>query len=70
MVGELRAHAVFTGLRGKPASDIEALAQLLARVSVMAWSLRSRIAEVDINPVLVRREGEGVVAADALVVLR
>jgi hypothetical protein len=31
---------------------------------------RERIAELDINPVLVRPEGQGVVAVDALIVLR
>lgn len=70
MISELRGSRLFEAARGKPARDTEALAATLARVSVMAWSLRERIAEVDINPLLVRAEGQGVVAADALVVLR
>jgi acetate---CoA ligase (ADP-forming) len=70
MIGELRAAAVFAGVRGKPARDVEALAQALVRVSAMAWILRTRIAEIDINPLLVRTRGDGVVAADALIVLR
>ena len=36
----------------------------------MAWEQHERIAELDINPVLVRPEGQGMVVADALVVLR
>jgi hypothetical protein len=40
------------------------------RVSALAWTLRDRLAEIDINPLLVRPRGSGVVAADALVVLR
>jgi hypothetical protein len=36
----------------------------------MAWLTRERVAEMDINPVLVRPVGKGVVAADALVVLK
>jgi hypothetical protein len=46
------------------------LAQTLARVAALAWTLRDRIAELDINPLLVRPAGCGVVAADALLVLR
>jgi len=70
MIVELRGHKLFEALRGKPARDTEALAQTLSRVSTMAWTLRERIAEVDINPLLVRSRGQGVVAADALVILR
>ena len=40
------------------------------RVSTLAWALRDRIAELDINPLIVREQGQGVVAADALLVLR
>lgn len=70
MIVELRGHKLFEAARGKPARDTEALAAALSRVSVMAWALRERIAEVDINPLLVCSRGQGVVAADALVVLR
>jgi hypothetical protein len=70
MIGELRAASIFGGVRGKPARDVEALAHTLVRIASMAWILRSRIAEIDINPLLVRPQGAGVVAADALIVLR
>ena len=70
MIGELRAASMFEGVRGKPARDVEAFAQALVRVSSMAWVLRDRVAEIDINPLLVRARGAGVVAADALIVLR
>lgn len=70
MIAELRGRQLFEASRGRPARDTQALAETLTRVSVMAWMLRERVAEVDINPLLVRVEGQGVVAADALVVLR
>jgi len=70
MIDELRARALFDGVRGRPAVDVEALAAALARVSVLAWSLRDRLVEMDINPLLVRPVGQGVVAADALAVMR
>lgn len=70
MIGELRMRELFAGVRGAPPRDVEALADVLARASSLAWNERARIVEVDINPLLVRPAGEGVVAADALVVLR
>jgi acetyltransferase len=70
MITELRAHEVFRGVRGRAACDVAALAQALVRVSELAWVMRDRLAELDINPLLVRPEGRGVVAADGLLVLR
>jgi acyl-CoA synthetase (NDP forming) len=70
MIRELRAADLFKGQRGQRPRDVQALAQLLVTVSRLAWVQRERIAELDINPVLVRPEGQGVVAVDALIVLR
>jgi acetyltransferase len=70
MISELRAVRVLQGVRGRPACDVDALAGVLTRISVLAWQERERLSELDINPLMVRREGLGVVAADALLVLR
>ncbi|MBI3938409.1 MAG: acetate--CoA ligase family protein [Betaproteobacteria bacterium] len=70
MIGELRGKAIFDGVRGRAPLDTEALAEALVAVSRLAWDLRERIQELDINPLLVRPRGKGVAAADALVVLR
>ena len=70
MIVELRASPVFAGVRGQTPRDVGALAQILAKVSEFAWLLRDRIAEMDLNPVLVRPAGSGVVIADALIVLK
>jgi acyl-CoA synthetase (NDP forming) len=70
MIRELRAADLFKGQRGQRPRDVQALAQLLVTVSRLAWVQRERISELDINPVLVRPEGQGVVAVDALIVLR
>ncbi len=66
MISELRASAILRGVRGRPAGDVEALAQALVAVSNLAWQLRASLEEMDINPLLVRPHGRGVVAADAL----
>jgi len=70
MIGELKARAVLDGGRGAAPRDLEALCAALVQVSALAWQLRDRLAELDINPLLVRPRGQGVVAADALIVLR
>ncbi len=70
MIDELRTRAIFDGLRGGPPRDRDALAAVLARISELAWDLRGRLVELDLNPLFVRARGQGVVAADALIVLR
>jgi len=40
----------------------------IVAVSNLAWDLRDQIKEMDINPLLVRPKGKGVLAADALIV--
>ena len=58
------------GFRGRPAADLAALADTLVRVSHLAMHMQGRLAELDINPLMVLPRGRGVKAADALVVLR
>jgi hypothetical protein len=70
MIAELRGARLFEGYRGKPAADKEALAKALVAVSTMAMAIAPRLKELDINPVFVREAGKGVVAADALLVLK
>jgi succinyl-CoA synthetase beta subunit len=70
MLDELKGRALLDGARGLRSSDVDALAQALVRVADLAWTLRGRLQELDINPLLVRPHGQGVIAADALVVLR
>ncbi|MEP7261356.1 MAG: acetate--CoA ligase family protein, partial [Usitatibacter sp.] len=69
MIGELRGVALLRGFRKRPPADVGALATSLARLSRVAWALRADLLELDINPLMVRPSGKGVVAADALVVL-
>jgi acetate---CoA ligase (ADP-forming) len=70
MVADLRARALFDGVRGGVPLDIDALVEALAKVSTLAWCLRDRLHELDINPLLVRPTGQGVIAVDALAVMR
>lgn len=68
MIASLKGAKVFEGVRGAPPADVDALAELLAKVSVFAASEAGRIDSVDLNPVRVLPKGQGVVALDALIV--
>lgn len=68
MIGEIRGTALLAGYRGRPALDVAALADALARVSLLIADHAERIAEIDVNPLFVMEKG--VVAADALIVLK
>lgn len=70
MIAGIRGARLLEGWRGRPALDVAALADTLARVSWLIADHADRIAELDINPLFVRAAGRGVVAADALVVLK
>ena len=70
MIEEIKGAALLKGYRGKPALDVAALADALSRVSLLIADHADRIAEIDINPLFVREAGQGVSAADALIVLK
>jgi acyl-CoA synthetase (NDP forming) len=67
MIDETQAAQLLKGFRGKPPADVEALVDALVRVSQLAVDLGDRIAALDVNPMLVLPEGQGVRAVDALV---
>jgi acyl-CoA synthetase (NDP forming) len=68
MIGEVRAMRMLQGFRGKPAGDLDALAQAIVALSQLATM--SDVTEAEINPLIVRPHGEGVIAVDALVRIR
>lgn len=70
MVAEVKGAKLLRGFRGQPPADVDALADTLVRVSHLAVHLEGRLAELDINPLMVLPAGQGVKAVDALVVLQ
>jgi acyl-CoA synthetase (NDP forming) len=68
MLAELKAAPLLSGFRGAAKADIPALSQLISQISALAAAAREQISEIEINPVLVHPEGEGVTIVDALVV--
>jgi acetyltransferase len=67
MIEETQAARLLAGFRGRPTADLDALVDVLVRVSQLAVDLRGYIAALDINPLMVLREGHGACAVDALV---
>jgi len=68
MIAELRGAAILKGARGKPPGDLDALAETLSKLSLFAAAQKGQFSSIDINPLLVRPQGHGVVALDALIV--
>ncbi len=66
MIGGIRAAEVLDGVRGGPASDRRALAQMIERVSRLITDF-PEITEVDLNPVLASQSGATAVDARLLV---
>ena len=66
MVREVKGHALLDGVRGRPPVDIDALVDVIMGVQRLALDLSGELAELDINPLVVRPSGA--VALDALAV--
>ncbi len=64
----LKQAAILQGWRGAPALDVAALADLIVQIGrVMEGN--PRIREIDLNPVIIHPNGDGVVALDALMLV-
>ncbi|MDE2302327.1 MAG: acetate--CoA ligase family protein [Sphingomonadales bacterium] len=65
----LKQAPLLTGWRGAPRRNLAALAALIRRLAALLIA-EPRLAEIDLNPVIVHAPGEGAVALDALMLLR
>jgi acyl-CoA synthetase (NDP forming) len=68
-LGQLKCAPLFNGFRGAPPADLNAAADVILAVAGMVENDPSSIIELDINPLMLLAEGQGVVAADALISL-
>jgi hypothetical protein len=69
MIAQVRGLMPLGGYRGLPAGDLAALAQAIVAWSGLATLDGPTIREAEINPLIVRPAGLGVMAVDALVKL-
>ncbi|HSW19446.1 MAG TPA: acetate--CoA ligase family protein, partial [Ramlibacter sp.] len=65
---KLKLWTLLQGFRGKPRADIEALARAAVKFGDL-FLASPEVSEFEINPVIVRKQGEGLASVDALVTL-
>ena len=70
MIRSIRGAAILDGARGAQPADVEALADMLSRLSVFAAGAGDRLLSIDLNPVLAMPEGQGAYALDAVIELK
>jgi len=70
IISEIKGYPLLTGFRGRGRGDTAALAEVLIAVSHLAVDLKDDLAELDINPLIVLPEGQGVKLADALIIAK
>jgi hypothetical protein len=64
MIHRTKGVKLLEGARGRPRGDIEALANLLVRLGDFAVANVGRFRALDLNPIIVKPQGEGIVAVD------
>jgi acyl-CoA synthetase (NDP forming) len=64
MCAELKLYPVLKGVRGRPPADLDAIADAVVRVSWLAADLGARLQDFELNPLIVRAAGAGLVAVD------
>jgi len=69
MIDSIKMSSLFKGFRGSPPADIEAIQDLLLRLSAMVEDIPN-IAELDFNPVKVMPQGKGYYIVDARIMLK
>ncbi len=68
MVESIRSYKLLTGVRGQAPADLDAVVDTILRVAQLVVDF-PEIAELDINPLLVREQGKGAVAVDMRLIL-
>ncbi|UOD50457.1 acetate--CoA ligase family protein [Orrella daihaiensis] len=70
MIHSIKGAPLLLGARGQAKADLKALAKMLAKLSAFAVAAGPKLQSIDLNPVFVMPEGEGVYAADAVITLQ
>lgn len=67
MLHELKAFALLDGYRGKPRADLAAACRAIVAVGNALLAAPAHVAEIEVNPLLIKEAGQGVAVLDALI---
>ncbi|MCY4364327.1 MAG: acetate--CoA ligase family protein [Gammaproteobacteria bacterium] len=70
LLEELKIWKLLAGYRGNEPADVTALINLMVGLSRFAEANKDHIREIELNPVIVHTEGQGLTVVDALVINR
>lgn len=70
LIARLKGARLLEAFRGQPAADVDALVDIMVKLSRLAADYADTIAEIDLNPVLVHPKGQGATIVDALIIKR
>jgi len=68
MLTELRGYKVLEGVRGQKPRDVDALVKAMVGLSEIFAAHRNHLSDMEINPIMVREQGQGAVAVDVRLV--
>jgi succinyl-CoA synthetase beta subunit len=63
----LKVARLIAGYRGRPEGDREAVIEAVLTIAAFAAARRGRLAELDVNPLMVLPRGQGAVVADVMI---
>jgi acyl-CoA synthetase (NDP forming) len=69
MVWSLPGSVLLTGVRGQPPADVTAIVDTAMKVAAIALELGPELESLDINPLIVKRRGDGACVVDAKLLL-
>jgi acetyltransferase len=69
MIQEIKGYNVLQGFRGRPKADVDAITDILLKISRLSVDFKGSLVEMDINPLIVLNEGQGAKAVDLRLVL-
>jgi hypothetical protein len=67
MIRSIKGAPLLLGARGRPVADMQALAEMLSKLSAFAVAAGPRLQSIDLNPVLAMPQGQGAYAVDAVI---
>ena len=68
MISQIRAYPLLLGVRGEKRKDIDAVVEIIMRVGAILQKCQD-ISDIELNPLVVYSQGEGVRAVDARILL-